>query len=361
MTSKQLPAAATPAPFFPLASYTSLVGVHASLQLFTALFLPRTSLDELVSSLLGGTYTPPVTTVRSADRPQHAFLAPLTADPLATLGWLCAGVLVLQGWWAVRVHKWAQDYHRALLGQDGKRDEPAEMAEGDRDRAARRRAEVLRRVGDVGGFAVLTAGLYHVMLVLFGAPITSHVGQTALLATLLSLLTTIPTAYVYHPPFHVSALFGKPKDNTTRRLTWVKLFSEFALTTPIDVAVAYPAVGALVGAWAGAIPLALDWDRPWQAYPLPPAYGALLGSVLGALAGCAVNNVRFLAQLSRDREAARTEHAHPKRETSGAASKKGQEAVDEMKRSIQATLGGFGMGARVVEVDNDKKKKKGKK
>jgi hypothetical protein len=30
------------------------------------------------------------------------------------------------------------------------------------------------------------------------------------------------------------------------------------------VSVAVPALGALVGAWAGAIALPLDWDRWWQ-------------------------------------------------------------------------------------------------
>ena len=30
-------------------------------------------------------------------------------------------------------------------------------------------------------------------------------------------------------------------------------------------AVVYPSVGSIVGAWLGAIPIALDWDRPWQA------------------------------------------------------------------------------------------------
>jgi hypothetical protein len=26
----------------------------------------------------------------------------------------------------------------------------------------------------------------------------------------------------------------------------------------------YPTVGTIVGAWAGAIVIPLDWDRPWQ-------------------------------------------------------------------------------------------------
>ena len=56
----------------------------------------------------------------------------------------------------------------------------------------------------------------------------------------------------------------------------------------------------MLGAWLGSIALALDWDRSWQvgaalpqvlliliialqAYPLPPAYGAIVGYVLASV------------------------------------------------------------------------------
>ena len=34
--------------------------------------------------------------------------------------------------------------------------------------------------------------------------------------------------------------------------------------TPIERAMVYPAIGTVVGCWLGVIPIALDWDRPWQ-------------------------------------------------------------------------------------------------
>lgn len=34
--------------------------------------------------------------------------------------------------------------------------------------------------------------------------------------------------------------------------------------TPIERALVYPTIGALTGAWLGAIPIGLDWERPWQ-------------------------------------------------------------------------------------------------
>lgn len=40
-------------------------------------------------------------------------------------------------------------------------------------------------------------------------------------------------------------------------------------------------VGAVVGAWLGAVPMALDWDRDWQAWPCTVLWGAVAGWAIG--------------------------------------------------------------------------------
>jgi phosphatidylinositol glycan class F len=40
-------------------------------------------------------------------------------------------------------------------------------------------------------------------------------------------------------------------------------------------------VGAFVGAWLGAVPIPLDWDREWQKWPVTIVTGIYLGYVLG--------------------------------------------------------------------------------
>ncbi|KAK5092006.1 Glycosylphosphatidylinositol (GPI) anchor assembly protein [Exophiala xenobiotica] len=40
-------------------------------------------------------------------------------------------------------------------------------------------------------------------------------------------------------------------------------------------------VGAMVGGWFGAIPIALDWDREWQKWPCTVLWGAVLGWGVG--------------------------------------------------------------------------------
>lgn len=58
-------------------------------------------------------------------------------------------------------------------------------------------------------------------------------------------------------------------------------YDSFELNTSFDVwqlqLLQYNAIGTLFGAWAGSVVTPLDWDRPWQAYPIPNVVGAVLG------------------------------------------------------------------------------------
>jgi phosphatidylinositol glycan class F len=40
-------------------------------------------------------------------------------------------------------------------------------------------------------------------------------------------------------------------------------------------------VGCMVGGWIGAVPMALDWDRDWQVWPVPVLTGAYLAWGVG--------------------------------------------------------------------------------
>jgi phosphatidylinositol glycan class F len=57
-----------------------------------------------------------------------------------------------------------------------------------------------------------------------------------------------------------------------------------SITAPFDECFG-GAVGALVGAWVGAVPIPLDWDREWQAWPVTVVVGAVGGWVLGRVVG----------------------------------------------------------------------------
>ena len=43
-----------------------------------------------------------------------------------------------------------------------------------------------------------------------------------------------------------------------------------------------------MGAWAGAVPIPLDWDREWQKWPVTIVAGMYAGAVVGKVLGAHV-------------------------------------------------------------------------
>jgi len=105
----------------------------------------------------------------------------------------------------------------------------------------------------------------YIILVLFGAPLTTHQPHTALLACHLALLTA-PQLFYTHGM--------QPQ-------TWLQIAS---LQIPVDELFGM-SLGACMGSWVGAIPIPLDWDREWQKWPVTIVAGMYAGAVLGKFAG----------------------------------------------------------------------------
>jgi len=203
-----------------------------------------------------------------------------------TLAWLCAGVLLISFSWSGRIRRQAYEQHKPVDKTDfeAKKEELEWQKQGTTD----------LRKSLISTLPV--ASIFHALLVVFGAPIASYHIQTFLLALLLSLLTYFPTARVLGSPS--IAMFKDGQADVMLRFTWVRIFAEFKPRTDTERALLYPVVGTMIGAWCGVIPIGLDWDRPWQAWPLTPAYGAIFGHVLGSLAAFLVSSVYLLAQAN---------------------------------------------------------------
>lgn len=43
--------------------------------------------------------------------------------------------------------------------------------------------------------------------------------------------------------------------------------------------------GGIAGAWLGAVPIPLDWDREWQRWPVTIVVGIVVGYIIGRLVG----------------------------------------------------------------------------
>lgn len=87
--------------------------------------------------------------------------------------------------------------------------------------------------------ALAATPLLTAILVLFGAPVSTHHAHTLLCGAHVALLSTLPLIYVH----------GVDGD------TWRQII---ALLLPIDE-VYGGLIGTVLGAWIGAVPIPLDW------------------------------------------------------------------------------------------------------
>ncbi|CAB4410264.1 unnamed protein product [Rhizophagus irregularis] len=107
----------------------------------------------------------------------------------------------------------------------------------------------------------------HIVAILFGASLIHNAQKTLMFAVYVSLLGIFPPAVAFknHTPY------------------WSRVFSDFCPETIPEKMVYYPTVGTIIGAWAGAIVIPLDWDRPWQEWPISCVISAYIGHVIGSI------------------------------------------------------------------------------
>ncbi|KAK1363956.1 GPI biosynthesis protein Pig-F [Heracleum sosnowskyi] len=99
-----------------------------------------------------------------------------------------------------------------------------------------------------------------------GAPVgIQHFSKTANWSILMSVFTIVPTASVFGSSW----------------TEWQRLFAQAKPNGPIDLLICLPAHGAVIGAWFGAWPMPLDWERPWQEWPICVSFGAMAGYLVG--------------------------------------------------------------------------------
>lgn len=106
------------------------------------------------------------------------------------------------------------------------------------------------------------------LLILFGAPLSSHLLETFLLANHLSMIVVNPLLVLFKlnvPQF--LRMFKTPN-------FFKVLFSHPLLSSGFVT---------LITTWLGVLPIPLDWDRPWQTWPIPLVVGAYAGNFLAGV------------------------------------------------------------------------------
>ncbi|GAB2293755.1 hypothetical protein Dimus_027968 [Dionaea muscipula] len=102
-----------------------------------------------------------------------------------------------------------------------------------------------------------------------GAPVgTKYFLRTVNWSLLMSSFTFAPAAAVFGSSF----------------ADWQRLFANTRPVGSIDYMLCLPAHGAMLGSWFGAWPMPLDWERPWQEWPVCVTYGGVAGYVIGLCA-----------------------------------------------------------------------------
>lgn len=112
--------------------------------------------------------------------------------------------------------------------------------------------------------AFIISAVYYIAIILFGAPIFTHHEETTMLTITLTTLTFVPACIHLGVDAALDLITGTPLQKGTVLQDTVKMNIQ----------------AALLGTWLGAIVIPLDWDRPWQAWPIPCVIGALLGYMI---------------------------------------------------------------------------------
>ncbi|KAJ4868720.1 hypothetical protein Rs2_36420 [Raphanus sativus] len=101
-----------------------------------------------------------------------------------------------------------------------------------------------------------------------GAPIgMRYLPKTIHLSFLMSVFTFVPP----------TAVFGASWTD------WHRAFASMKPSGNTEYMIVIPAYGAVVGGWFGAWPMPLDWERPWQEWPICVFYGAIGGYIAGQI------------------------------------------------------------------------------
>lgn len=113
--------------------------------------------------------------------------------------------------------------------------------------------------------SIFAAGVLQIFFVLFGAPLLTHVSNTFLCSLHLSLLCLFPLFYAHGV--------------STKE--WLEILGAAA---PLDEGFG-GLMGGCLGAWVGAVPIPLDWDREWQKWPITILCGVYGGYIVGKFVG----------------------------------------------------------------------------
>ncbi|KAH7283576.1 hypothetical protein KP509_34G014500 [Ceratopteris richardii] len=121
--------------------------------------------------------------------------------------------------------------------------------------------------------------------IIFGAPWElEHRLKSAFWGQLISAIVVLPAGIVLGGSW----------------LDWQRLFASTRPQGVLEYSVCIPAHGAVIGAWFGAWPMPLDWERPWQEWPVSVTYGMAAGYFAGEIISFILSVVKARNEVSKE-------------------------------------------------------------
>ena len=111
--------------------------------------------------------------------------------------------------------------------------------------------------------------IIHLILILFGASLTSDLMNTFLFSLFLCLICVMPAFILIEHSDPIDLLFR------------LLIKQEFHNNTELKCFIMTKAT--IIGSWFGALVIPLDWDRWWQVFPISCFFGALCGILCAGL------------------------------------------------------------------------------
>lgn len=126
---------------------------------------------------------------------------------------------------------------------------------------------------------LLMTTVYYILAVILGAPILEQQKETLLFALLMVTLTVVPFCLSFGYSATGVALLELTSRNPDSK---IGVFQRGACLV-------------IFGAWLGAVVIPLDWDRPWQQWPIPCSAGAVFALLYDGI----LNTMCFLPKFNR--------------------------------------------------------------
>jgi hypothetical protein len=126
----------------------------------------------------------------------------------------------------------------------------------------------------------LGVAFFYIIAVIFGAPIMQLMLQTVTWGVVQSIFVIVPLASARS--FDISV--------------WQRVYALNDSRTSFELCSSWGGIGSIIGAWLGACLIPLDWDEPWQKWPITLIHGGTFGFVIGHT--CAYFRVKSLLKES---------------------------------------------------------------